>query len=178
MLADPPAKEHSVPSIRLARPALWLLALWSASASAQHHAAAGDTPPAAIPARVEIALADGPWRSLPRESVRASAHGQSLDCSGVPLLAVLRQAGAMPADPLRGAQLARRVEVRARDGYQVTFSLAELDPTLGNRRVFLVDQCSGKPLDQDSGPLRLIVPEDARPARGIRQIETIVVLSP
>lgn len=164
--------------IRLARLVLVPLALLSASASAQHHAAAGGTPPAAIPARVEVPLAEGAWHSLPRERVQASAHGQALDCSGVALLAVLRQAGAMPEDPLRGAQLARRVEVSARDGYRVTFSLAELDPTLGNRRVFLVDQCAGQPLDQDSGPLRLIVPDDARPARGIRQIEQIVVLSP
>jgi len=164
--------------IRLARPALALLTLLSASASAQHHGAEAGKPQAAIPARVEVPLAEGAWRSLPRERVQASAHGQALDCSGVPLLSVLRQAGAMPEDALRGAQLARRVEVSARDGYRVTFSLAELDPTLGNRRVFLVDQCAGKALDQDSGPLRLIVPDDARPARGIRQIEQIVVLSP
>lgn len=164
--------------IRLARSALLPLALLSAAASAQHHAAADGNPPAANPARVEIPLADGAWQRLPRERVQASAHGQSLDCSGVALLAVLRQAGAMPDEALRGAQLARRVEVSARDGYRVTFSLAELDPTLGNRRVFLVDQCGGKALDQDSGPLRLIVPDDARPARGIRQIEQIVVLSP
>ena len=48
----------------------------------------------------------------------------------------------MPVDPLRGgAQLGRRVEVVARDGYRVTFSLGELDPSLGNTQVFLVDQC-------------------------------------
>lgn len=164
--------------IRLSRPVLLALTLLSASASAQHHGGDAAASPAAIPARVEVPLAAGHWRSLPREAVHASAHGQSLDCSGVALLAVLRQAGAMPEDALRGAHLARRVEISARDGYRVTFSLAELDPTLGNRRVMLVDQCGGKALDADSGPLRLIVPDDARPARGIRQIEQIVVLSP
>jgi hypothetical protein len=164
--------------IRLARPVLLALTLLSAAASAQQHGGDAGASPTAIPARVEVPLADGAWRTLPREAVHASAHGQSLDCNGVSLLAVLRQAGAMPEAALRGAQLARRVEITARDGYRVTFSLAELDPTLGNRRVMLVDQCGGKPLDADSGPLRLIVPEDARPARGIRQIEQIVVLSP
>lgn len=155
---------------------LLVTAATCAPASAQHtHEAA--KPAAPIPARVDVPLGQSQWRTLPRESVSASAPGQSLNCSGVPLRAVLQQAGAMPTDPLRGAQLGRRVEVRARDGYGVTFGLAELDATLGNRRVLLVDQCDGKPLDAKDGPLRLIVPDDARPARWIRQIDRISVLA-
>lgn len=158
--------------------ALAVAMLAAVPALAQHtHAPAAPTP--APPASIDIALDAGAREGITRSRVTASAHGQALDCNGVALIDVLRKAGAMPADPLRGgAQLGRRVEVVARDGYRVTFSLGELDPSLGNTQVFLVDQCDGKPLAADSGPLRLIVPEDSRPARGIRQIERITVLSP
>lgn len=147
-------------------------------ASAQHAHPPTDAvaPP---PAAIDIPL-DAPAREdLARSRVTASAHGQALDCTGVALVDLLRHAGAIPDAPLRGgAQLGRRVEVVARDGYRVTFSLGELDPGLGNREVFLVDRCDGQPLPDETGPLRLVVPEDSRPARWIRQIQRISVLSP
>ena len=70
------------------------------------------------------------------------------------------------------------MEAGARDGYRVVFSLGELDPATGGRRVFVVDRCDGKPLDADVGPLRLLVPEDARPARWVRQLQSITVSAP
>ena len=113
--------------------------------------------------------------ALPREAVNANAHGKSYACEGVSLVALLRHAGAMPDGELRGAQLARIVRAEARDGYRVAFSLGELDPATGARRVFVVDRCDGKPLDAETGPLRLIVPDDARPARWMRQLQSISV---
>ena len=116
--------------------------------------------------------------ALPRETVHADSHGHALRCEGVALVALLRHAGAMPDGELRGAQLARSVRIDARDGYRVLFSLGELDPATGNRRVFVVDRCNGESLDADTGPLRLIVPDDARPARWLRQLQSISVSAP
>jgi hypothetical protein len=113
--------------------------------------------------------------ALPRHSVEAQGHDVALHCEGVALRDLLRKAGAMSPDPLRGHDLARVVTVRARDGYRVVFSLAELDATLGDRAVFVVDRCDGKPLDEKDGPLRLLVPADKRPARAMRQLEAIRV---
>lgn len=128
-------------------------------------------------ANTRVALDAATLAALPRQPVEASAHGQSLHCEGVDLVALLRKSGAMPADPLRGgAQLARIVRVDARDGYRAVFSLAELDPTLGNARVFVVDRCDGKPLDDKSGPLRLVAPAESRPARWVRQLQSITVV--
>jgi len=107
---------------------------------------------------------------LPRETVQAAAHGQSLDCEGVALDVLLRAAGALPADELPGPQLARYVLVDARDGYRALYSLAELDPGTGRRNVLLADRCNGAALGDEDGPLRLIAPEDARPARWVRQV--------
>ena len=113
---------------------------------------------------------------VPRETVEATVHGKALHCSGVPLLGLLRKSGAMPEKPLHGEALTRIVRVSARDGYRAVFSLAELDPTLGDARVFVVDACNGQPLDDDDGPLRLLVPGEARSARGVRQLQSIDVV--
>jgi hypothetical protein len=125
--------------------------------------------------REAIPLDAATLSSLPRETVNADSHGHALACEGVPLVALLRHAGAMPETELRGAQLARVVRADARDGYRVVFSLGELDPATGARRVFVVDRCDGKPLGDDVGPLRLLVPGDARPARWVRQLQSITV---
>ncbi len=115
--------------------------------------------------------------TLPQETVAATAHGKALQCEGVALAALLRAANALPAEPLRGGQLANYVLVAARDGYRAVFSLAELEPTLGNRKVLLVDRCDGQPLGDDDGPLRLIAPEESRPARWVRQVQSITVVT-
>lgn len=129
------------------------------------------------PAPVAVPLDAATLSTLPRHPVEGSAHGQSLRCEGVELVALLRKSGAMPADPLRGsAQLIRYVRIEARDGYRAVYSLAELDPSLGNARVFVVDRCDGKPLDDKSGPLRLIAAAESRPARWVRQLDSIRVV--
>jgi hypothetical protein len=75
-----------------------------------------------------------------------------------------------------GGNFARVVSVGARDGYRVAFALAELDPSLGNRTVVLADRCNGAPLSAEDGPWRLVVPGESRPARWIRQVDSIRVL--
>ena len=137
---------------------------------------ASPPPASALASPVAVPLDAATLAALPRETVAATAHDQTLQCEGVALLALLRASGAMPAEPLRGPQLARYVLVDARDGYRAVYALAELDPTLGNRRVFVVDRCDGKPLADDDGPLRLIAPDEARPARWVRQVKAVTVV--
>jgi len=133
------------------------------------HAVAGTTAP--VRNLLDPALA----ATLPRQSVQMSVHDHVLHCEGVSLAALLRAGGAMPDKPLRGADLARVVRIHSRDGYRVTFSLGELDDTLGARQVVLADRCEGAALDDKDGPWRLLVPADGRPARSARQVERIEV---
>jgi hypothetical protein len=132
--------------------------------------------PSSIASPVVVPLNAAALASLPREPVTFTAHGHSMQCEGVSLLALLRANGTMPAEALHGEQLSRYVLVGARDGYRVLFSLAELDPTLGGTTVYLSDRCDGKPLSNDDGPLRLIVKDAARPARSAKQVVSIVVI--
>ena len=112
--------------------------------------------------------------ALPREAVKAEAHGHKVEVNAVDLRDVLRAAGIEPPQQIRGAALRQVLMASARDGYVVAFSWAELDPALGGRRVFLVTDG----LKPDEGPLRLLVPADARPARWVRQLETLRLAAP
>lgn len=136
------------------------------------------SPPLApvLPSPVVVPLDAATLAKLPREAVTATEHGEQLHCEGVPLPALLHAAGAIPSESLQGAQLTRYVLVAGRDGERVLFALAELDPTLGNRRVYLVDRCDGKPLAGDDGPLRLIASDESRAARWVRGVEAITVI--
>lgn len=124
----------------------------------------------------EVPLDPALIATLPRVTAAGAVHGKALECEGVALAALLQAAKVMPAEPLRGAQLARAVVVSARDGYRVVFSLGELDPSLGHANVVLSNRCNGAPLDADDGPWRLVVAGESRPARWIRQIDSIRVV--
>ncbi|WP_242111600.1 hypothetical protein [Luteimonas aquatica] len=138
------------------------------------HAAPPQAAPIASP--VVVPLDAATLASLPREAVNASAHRQALRCEGIALSTLLRATGAMPVEPLRGPQLARYVQADGNDGYRALYALAELDPSLGDRKVFVVDRCDGAPLGAEDGPLRLIAPQDARPARWVRQLKSLTVI--
>lgn len=129
--------------------------------------------PAAAQPADRIAVDADALAALPRQEVSGTLHDTPMRCEGVPLVALLRDKGLMPDGPLRRDHLARSLRVQARDGYAVAFSLAELDPATGNRAVFVADRCNGKPLDEADGPLRLVVPDDVRGARWLRQLESI-----
>lgn len=96
---------------------------------------------------------------------------------GVALAALLKQAGVPQGPQLRGAAMATYILAEASDGYRVTFSLAELDSDFENSEVLVADTLNGAPLGDKLGPLRLVVPHDKRPARWVRMLQSIKVVS-
>ncbi|HBK47559.1 MAG TPA: molybdopterin-binding protein [Xanthomonadaceae bacterium] len=122
-----------------------------------------------------VSLSEDQLRSVPRQSLSATSHGKSARYEGYDLVQVLKAAGVSPVESLRGKDLRLAVRVTAADGYQVVFALSELDPTLGGRRVVLADRADGAPLAPADGPWRLVVPDDSRPARWVRQVTSIAV---
>ena len=102
---------------------------------------------------------------------------------GVLLHEVLRAAGVQFEDPakpgkkLPAALRTAYVLVEAADGYQVVFSVPELDPGLGGRDVLLASRLNGKPLDEKVGPYQVIVPGSDLHGRWIRQVTRILVQS-
>lgn len=114
--------------------------------------------------------------ALPQDTAKARFHdGPDLTFTGPDILSVLRLAGAR-VDTVRGPALRQYVQVVARDGYRVVFSLGELAPTLGDRGVLLVAMENGKPLSEKDGPWRLWVPGDGHPSRSVRQVAAVYLV--
>lgn len=121
------------------------------------------------------------WKQLKHTSLSATNTHEKKPAKygGVPLRDLLVDAGVPSGKDLRGKALATCIVVIASDGYQVTFSIAELDEGIGNLTVLVADSEDGNPLAQKAGPLRLVVPTDKRPARWVRMVKAIrVVASP
>lgn len=88
--------------------------------------------------------------------------------------------GTIQGADARGAvteKIALYVLVGARDGYHAVFSITELSPVFGDTLVLLADRRDGKPLTDAEGPYRLVVPNDERAARSVRQVASLTVRS-
>ncbi|MGA3066470.1 MAG: hypothetical protein ABSF29_06440 [Tepidisphaeraceae bacterium] len=116
--------------------------------------------------------------------IQYRSHGALHTFNCVPLVSLLKaagvgtdfsmQAGANPK--LKNPAMRQAVVVTGRDGYAVVFSLAEILPSVGNRAIWVAFDEDGQPLSGGEGPVRLIVPEDKSPARGVHQIASIDVV--
>lgn len=117
-------------------------------------------------------------RQMPRKTVHVSnEHAQEDEVyEGVPLAELLKQAGVPAGAQIRGKVMATYVLAQGADGYQVLFSLAELDSDFQNSQVLVADTSDGKPINDKLGPLRLVVPQDKRPARWVRMLQSIKVV--
>lgn len=114
--------------------------------------------------------------ALPRTSLVSRIGDKEVSHEGVWLHEVLKRAGAPSGTQLRGKAMASYVLAEARDGYQVVFSLAELDPLFTDNQVLLADRADGMPLSEADGPFRLIAPKDKRGARSIRMLKRLEVV--
>ena len=114
---------------------------------------------------------------MPRATVKTTSRGIETAYEGVWLTDILRQAGVPQGEQLRGRALAGYVLAQARDGYQVVFSLAELDPSFVDGGVLLADTANGKPLFGEQGRFRLIAPHDKPGARSLRLLTRLEVVS-
>jgi DMSO/TMAO reductase YedYZ molybdopterin-dependent catalytic subunit len=103
------------------------------------------------------------------------SDGATVSFEGVPLHAILQRAGAPQGESLKGPALQLCVSVKATDDYKVVFSLAELDPLFTDKQVLLAYMRDGKDLDSRTGPLRLVVPEEKRHGRWVRQVRELEV---
>lgn len=115
--------------------------------------------------------------ALPRVKVVVDAHGQKHEYAGPLLIDLLAKVGAPTGKDLRGPALSNAIVVKAADGYQVAFGLAEADPGTRPNRMILADRQDGKPMDDKDGPFKLVVEGDLRPARSARMVTVIEVLN-
>lgn len=142
---------------------LMLAMLFSASVSAQSASA------------LAVTGANGEQKSLtseliavlPGHQITATSHNETFTYNSVALIDMLRHMGLVPADKLTREHMTLVVEVISRDGYRVAFSLAELDPAIGQRAVYLAHSTPTGDLPAAMGAFRLVVPDDGRHARWV-----------
>lgn len=162
-------------------PMLLLLALFfSATAN-------GQTPVLKPPAEASFTIGgevDRPLKvtmndlaKLTRRTVTVKDHeGASVKFEGFALADVLQLAGVSTGDLLKGRNLTKYLLVEAIDAYQVVFALPEIDPGYTDQVILLADRRDGKPLSEKEAPFRLVVPNDKKQARWIRQIKSFTVV--
>jgi DMSO/TMAO reductase YedYZ molybdopterin-dependent catalytic subunit len=123
-----------------------------------------------------LTLTAGDLAKMPRASVRTMSNGMETTYEGVWAHDVLDKAGAPQGSALRGKALAGYVLAEAEDGYQVVFSLAELDPAFIDNEILIADTANGKPLFGAQGRFRLVVPKDKPGARSVRMLTKLEVV--
>lgn len=102
--------------------------------------------------------------------------GKEHEFTGVALIAILEKAGVTTGSKLRGENLAKYVLVQAADGYEVILSLPEIDPEFTDQTIILATAKDGAPLPSGEGPFRIIVPNDKKQARWIREVRAVKIL--
>lgn len=115
-------------------------------------------------------------KSLPRTKVEVKEDTQTIVYEGVLVGELLKRAGAPVGGELRGNAVATYVSASASDGYQVVFSLAELDPAFTSNDIIVADTIDGKPLFAYQGVFRIVAPKDMRAARSIRMLQRLDVI--
>ncbi|MES2810240.1 MAG: molybdopterin-binding protein [Bacteroidota bacterium] len=107
--------------------------------------------------------------------VRKDRDGKDHSYSGVVLADILQKGGVTLGPELRGENLTKYVIVEAADGYQIVFALAELDKEFTDRLIILADKVDGMTLPVGDGPFRIIVQDEKKPARCMKQVTELRV---
>jgi DMSO/TMAO reductase YedYZ molybdopterin-dependent catalytic subunit len=96
--------------------------------------------------------------------------------SGIPMIEILRKAGAPVGDRLRGRAMAAYVVVIGADGYRAVYALAEVEPRFSpDRKILVADLLNGKPLTGEFGNLRIANQGEGAFSRWVRQVVAIEV---
>ena len=147
---------------------------------------AGHTEKASSPsAALEISFGAQPALTLQRADLEAmpqvtvevfNAHTKQKETYSGPLVAtVLAKAGVALAENTQRSILDSYMLGTGTDGYFVVFSGAELQPGLHKSQIIVAITRAGQPLTA-TGTFQIIDPEDAKPARWVRNLKSLVVV--
>lgn len=130
-----------------------------------------------VTAPVTVTRAD--MEAMETRTVPATGHdGTERTYEGPTLRALLDRAGVPGGEALHGRALSGYVVVEARDGYRVTFALAELDGGYWDTLPILAFRRDGEPLAEEVGPFQVIAPDTPKHGRWARQVACLRVEYP
>jgi len=137
--------------------------------------------PAAGPLVISYGNQSATWTvatlgSLPHTNVSVyNEHTKANEnYAGVPLIDLLVKLG-VPDKP-RGKQFRIYIVAVGSDGYEVVYSLGEITPDVHDATVLVADSENDKQI-ADDGPLKLVATGEKRPARWVRNLVAVKVLT-
>ena len=77
---------------------------------------------------------------------------------------------------MKGKRLTDCLLVEAADGYRAVIALPELDPGFTDKQTLLAFLRDGKPLRDKEGPYRIVIPDEKRMARWVRQVTALKIV--
>jgi len=124
------------------------------------------------PFKEEFTVKAAELKGMARKTVTVhNAHSNADETyEGVEVEELLHKYGAPLGKELHGSALAYYVVATGSDGYKAVLSLGEVDTSFHPGDVIVADTMNGKPLDAKNGPYKLVVTEDKRPARSVRNL--------
>lgn len=126
----------------------------------------------------QVVLTQSDIEALPHIKLTIAVSGTPTTFQGVALNAILERGGIVFGETLKGKRLASCLLVEAADGYRVVFALPELDPAFTDKQIVLAYLKDGKPLDDKEGPYRIVIPDEKRMARWVRQVTKLRIVEP
>lgn len=116
---------------------------------------------------------------LTRREIKGKGHDEKDSVySGYNLSDILLLANAkLGTGEMRGKQLAAYLLAEAADGYKVTFAVAEIAPEFTDKIILLADTRDGKPLAEKDGAWQIIVSDEKKHGRWVRQVVSLKVKS-
>ncbi len=111
---------------------------------------------------------------LPNKTITVTSEkGQPAQYRCAIVADVLTSVGADMGPAIRDKRFLETVQASARDGYEVVFSLPELDPAFTETPARLCFEKNGAALPSDEGPLRLVLEKELRHGRWVRQLSAL-----
>jgi hypothetical protein len=125
----------------------------------------------------QVVLSRADLEALPHIKATAAEHSSApVNCEGVTLKSVLERAGVAFGESMKGKRLTNCLLVEASDGYRAVIALPELDPAFTDKQTLLAFLRDGKPLGEKEGPYRIVIPDEKRMARWVRQVTTLKIV--
>jgi len=122
-----------------------------------------------------LTLSPADLDKMPRKTIKAVDHDTPVTFEGWLVGDLLKKAGFTFGQHFRGPRMADYLTVTSAEGYRVVFALPELDAEFSDRVVLLADKENGKPLSGRDGPYRIIVSDEKKHARWVRNVALINV---
>ncbi len=123
----------------------------------------------------DVTLTGADLAVMARRTVVVKEREAESKYEGVAVQEVLAKAGMAFGQSLRGARLRDYLVAADPAGYAVVFALPEVSEEFSDRVVMVADKLDGAPISGRDGPLRIVVSDEKKHARWVRNVSSLTV---